>query len=251
MNDTENWRSWARVLEQTRRFSDQWPQGQWPTNSDLTFLITDGFHSSSVRHWQMAPGFEDVIQDASRSINDVSALIDLKVCGFSYLRYGQHYFSYHTRQSLTTIAHRFSDYLRVAKQDVVCISYSLGCAITLLGVRRFLLDKTQKRRVRAIILVAPATSPSVYLLRSYQEWARQNRRDEKVIRSIPTALTSLLRPQSRLRQEIAGCFDYILDKDIPIRVMHSSRDSFTPFAEPLLTANSRRLYRFVSNFTFI
>lgn len=221
----DGWRRWAPFLEQARTAAEGWSLGQIGADS-LTYLFADGFHSASSSHWVMRTG----PQLAPAGLSGAAR-------AFSYAGRARPYHTEHTRLNLRTLARRYAEYLVAATGGVVCVDFSLGCLVSLLGVEQVIAAKSRDiaEVVRAIVLIAPALDVNPLVNESYLTWVSQAPAGQ--VRRRPANVMQILSP--RTRGLAVSALAHVFDRAVPVVAIHWPGDLFTPYKCPLPSIDGR------------
>jgi predicted esterase len=214
-------------------------EGRWllspsaPISTDQ-YLFVDGFASTSqsAEEWitrlvatcphAMTLPFEN---SGDRSIPPVF--------GFSYRYPGLHYNTFASFDSIEVLVGLFQAHLPPAPHRVVPIGFSLGAAITLLGVER--VTATEHASVARIILIAPLFSSP---LASRREPSAHDALEVGSDPKIPIIVAEMYSHHSPWRLAVQNAFARLAERGIRIDVIYSPNDTFAPY----LPAQSPSVY---------
>jgi hypothetical protein len=214
-------KAWAKRLENARALTIRWPLAEFSPRESLVYLVGDGTYTTSIHGGHWANHLQDVL---------VGPQFPGSIRGFSYSGYGEQYLPEDTAQPLLWLRSVWRETLqrRRAGQRLIPVCFSLGAAVALLGTCDWV-DLGEERypaaTIPAIVLVAPAHSPSPTLLAGYQQL-----RDEGTLPAgIPASLSDLADPRSPVRKEAAGTFGRLASVGIQVHVIYWPGDIFTAY----------------------
>lgn len=211
-------RRWAERLESARLTSSRWRQAAFSRNDELIYLVADGAYSTSVGEGLWV-----------RKLADADAAVQLPGTfrAFSYASYGEHYLPNETAQSLDVLSARWGTYLEQLRpnQRLIPVCFSLGAAVTLLGLHRRLTSSSDAERIPAVILVAPAHAPAPELLDGYFDIAGELPPGG----GIPTGVRQLCDPDNPVRDEVGAALQALPRFGVDLHIIFWPGDRLTPY----------------------
>lgn len=212
---------WADEFEKYYTKGSRWEEGEFSPDGHVFFLAIDGVYTTSLYklHW-------------SRKLSQLFKATSYGgiVCGFSHAGYGLHYLPEKTIWRLDWAVAKFADYMGKLREDqtLIPICFSLGAAVAILGLINWRestsISGAVPNKVPAVILIAPALTPSPALLRGYEQKVSAGELQE-----IPWPVLQLCPPGSPDRKKLLEAFRTLPSLGTQLHVIFWEQDRITPY----------------------